>query len=442
MAENELKVEEFAKIMGEATKAAVAPMAAEIKELREKSIGAEKIAELETRIKAAEDLAEKKVSAASAQWAAVMDANKSIGGSVVIDQAKATEYVGKIASSIAFALKETGATRLTDKKSAVDYAVKMYPNDKAMHDIMKKDLEAGIPSSGGYTIPQILLPDYIKALYANTILDKVGATKIPLANGNARIARVDTTATVSWGGELPSGAKTQQVLGDAILNAKKLTALVPISNSLLRQSAVGIDSMVSQDLQMKATIALDNAAFNGLGNQYQPLGLVNTPGVIAGSTYTLGVAGTPLALTPQFPMDTLKWLELNNVPMFKPAWVMNPLVKNWLMGKAFSSGPFAWANEMNMSKTLMGMPFISSSTIYSKTDYSEAGIWLADFSEFLWGVTYDISLDVSREGSYTSGGTVYNAFERDETLIRLITEHDFNVRHPVSFAYGIVAKGS
>jgi HK97 family phage major capsid protein len=120
-------------------------------------------------------------------------------------------------------------------------------------------------------------------------------------------------------------------------------------------------------------------------------------------------------------------------------WVMNPVAKGWVQGKAFSTGPFAWAQEMSMAKTLNGYPFLASATIKnSGASPTWADIWLADWSELIWGVSYDIALDISREGTYTSGGVTYSAFQRDETLIRLLTECDFNVRHPVSFVHAVV----
>ncbi len=46
-----------------------------------------------------------------------------------------------------------------------------------------------------------------------------------------------------------------------------------------------------------------------------------------------------------------------------------------------------------------------------------------------------LELAVSREGTYvdTSGATV-SAFQSDQTLIRAIAEHDFQMRHPASIA--------
>ena len=46
-----------------------------------------------------------------------------------------------------------------------------------------------------------------------------------------------------------------------------------------------------------------------------------------------------------------------------------------------------------------------------------------------------LELAVSREGSYVdSNGSTISAFQNDQTLIRAITEHDFQVRHDQSVA--------
>lgn len=396
-----------------------------------------KVEEIEKAIKVAQDAEAKKSMGRAEGFDALMEnAREFKDGAPVID---APKMVAKMAAAGAFALKETNQMHLTDKQLALDYAKKMFPEDKALHAVMQKDMTANVPSAGGYGIPQILLPDYVNYLYAKTILDKVGAVKYPMVNGNMRLARVDATSSFTWGGETPIGNATQPTLGDITLNAKKGTAIVPLSNSLLRQNAIGIDSLISRDLQRIATIAIDNALFYGLGNQYQPLGLENISGI-----QSSGSSGSPTALTPQFPIDMMALLEQANVPMENVCWVMNPVAKGWLMGKAFSSGPFAWANEMNVNKTLNGYPFHASATIKnSGASPTWGNIWLADFSELVWGVSYDIAIDISREGTYVnSSGTTVSAFQRDETLIRLITEQDFNVRHPVSFIEAFVSKGS
>jgi hypothetical protein len=46
-----------------------------------------------------------------------------------------------------------------------------------------------------------------------------------------------------------------------------------------------------------------------------------------------------------------------------------------------------------------------------------------------------LELAVSREGTYVDGsGNTISAFQNDQTLIRAIAEHDFQMRHDASVA--------
>jgi HK97 family phage major capsid protein len=88
---------------------------------------------------------------------------------------------------------------------------------------------------------------------------------------------------------------------------------------------------------------------------------------------------------------------------------------------------------------LMSYDFLSSSTVsYTPANGGAAysDFWIGDFSQFIWGVGYDLSIEMSREGSYVSGGSTVSAFQKDLTLVRLISEHDFACRQPKAFVKG------
>lgn|GEM_PF-6505997 len=347
-----------------------------------------------------------------------------------VDDQSPKNLLGLYASAIAITVNEKKSTEAgRDIKSVLETAKKAYPSAKTFHGLLQKDLESGIPSAGGFTIPTVLSPDIIRVLYNQTILDRVGAVKIPMPNGNMRMSRMDVSSSVFWGNELPSGNNTQPTFGDASLSAKKMTAIVPVSNSLLRYNAVGIDSWISQDLQEKARIGLDVALLYGTGTGGQPLGLANVPGIL-----TVGNYAGAFGLTT--PNDMRAKLRAANVPMINPRWILHPVGEGNILDLAFSSGPFAWANEMATRQSLTGVPYITSASVQTYSSGASRDYWLIDFSEVLWGVGYDLSLEISREGSYVNGGVTYSAFQRDETLIRLVCEHDFNVKHPVSILQG------
>ena len=318
-------------------------------------------------------------------------------------------------------------------------AKKDFPYSKRLHKVLeqKKTLEAGTPSDGGFTVPLAFSGEYIDALLANTLIDKLNIRRVPLIHGNLSIPRMDTTSAVGWVGETSKGVVTQPSFGEVNMRAKKLKAITPISNTLLNESGVNLEGWIAEDLMRKTQIALDEAMLNGTGSQYQPLGLANNANV-----QTAGGSTTALALTT--PNDLVALLEQANVRLENVHWLLNPIGESWLRNKAFSSGPFAWSDEMARTGKLRGFDFHSSSTVkFTKAtapakDYAD--FWLGDFAEMMFGIARDITIEISREGSFSSNGQTVSAFDQDLTLIRLITECDFACRQPKAFVHGTFAE--
>ena len=312
-------------------------------------------------------------------------------------------------------------------------AKKDFPYSKALHSVLEarcKTMTAGTPSEGGFTVPLAFSGEYIDALVANTLIDKLNIRRVPLVHGNLSIPRMDTTSAISWGGEETVGGITEPTFGEVNMRAKKLFAKTAMSNTLIRESGVNIEGWVAEDLMRKARIALDDALLNGTGSQYQPLGLANNPNV-----QTSGSSSTAFGLTT--PNDMVALLEQANVRMENVHWLLNPMGESWIRNKAFSSGPFAWSDEMSRTGKLRGYDFHSSSTVkYVDTATDYADFWLGDFAEMMFGISKDISIEVSREGTFTNNGNVISAFDKDLTLIRLIAEVDFACRQPKAFVHG------
>ena len=342
------------------------------------------------------------------------------------------------AAASAMGKKDAHNVAQVSAKEIAEQAKKDFPYSKALHRILdQKALNAGTPSEGGFTVPLAFSGEYIDALVATTLIDKLNIRRVPLVHGNLSIPRMDATSSVGWVGENQNGKLTQPAFGEVNMRAKKLKALTPISNTLLRESGVNIEGWIAEDLMRKTRIALDDAMINGSGSQFMPLGLKNNSAI-----QTTGGSTTALALTT--PNDMVALLQQANVRLENVHWLLNPIGESWLRNKAFSSGPFAWSDEMARTGKLRGFDFHSSSTIgYTPADdpaKAYADFWLGDFAEMMFGVSHDITIEISREGSYTDGGNVVNAFDQDLTLIRLITECDFACRQPKAFIHGTFAE--
>lgn len=342
------------------------------------------------------------------------------------------------AAASAMGKKDAHNVGQVSAKEIAEQAKKDFPYSKALHRVLdQKALNAGTPSEGGFTVPLAFSGEYIDALVATTLIDKLNIRRVPLVNGNLSIPRMDATSSVGWVGENQKGKLTQPAFGEVNMHAKKLKALTPISNTLLRESGVNIEGWIAEDLMRKTRIELDNAMINGSGSQYMPLGLANNANI-----QTTGSSTTALALTT--PNDMVALLQQANVRLENVHWLLNPIGESWLRNKAFSSGPFAWSDEMARTGKLRGFDFHSSSTIkYVPADdpaKAYADFWLGDFAEMMFGVSHDITIEMSRDGSYTDNGQVVNAFDQDLTLIRLITECDFACRQPKAFIHGTFAE--
>ena len=342
--------------------------------------------------------------------------------------------VNQMIASAASAMGSKGVNNVNQLsgKAILEQAKKDFPYSKALHNVLSaKALNEGTPSDGGFTVPLAFSGEYIDALTANTLIDKLNIRKVPLVHGNLSIPRMDTTSSVSWVGEISSAGATQPTFGEVNMKAKKLKAVTAVSNTLLNDSGVNLEGWIAEDLMRKTRIALDEALLNGTGSQHQPLGLANNEDV-----QETGSSSTALALT--MPNDMVALLQQANVKLENVHWLLNPIGESWLRNKAFTSGPFAWSDEMARTGKLRGYDFHSSSTV--SYDYNNgspyADFWLGDFAEMMFGVARDISIEMSREGSFTSGGEIVNAFDQDLTLIRLITECDFACRQPKAFVHG------
>lgn len=351
-----------------------------------------------------------------------------------------TTVVNEMIGSYLKAMNDKNAMNVkqVSPEEALESAKKLYPNSKALHAVLgQKTLTASVPSDGGFTVPIAFSSDYIEALYANTILEKLGVRRVPMPNGNLSIPKMTAKASAYWIGEAEKITASQAQFGEVNLKAKKLASLTPISNDLLRYNAVGIDGWIADDLMRNAKVELDDAFLNGAGTSHTPLGLKNVSGV---QTWT-PQSGTALSL--KTPAGMLAKLKSKNIPMENVKWLLNPMGESWLEDLAFASGPFAFPS-LDEGK-LKGYEVIESATV----GYNESGspvtadFWVGDWSQFLWGVGYDISVEMSREGTFSDGnGNNISAFQNDLTLVRLITEHDFGVKHPEAFVKASLSQPS
>lgn len=316
--------------------------------------------------------------------------------------------------------------------SPVDVCAKRFGADS----VSTRALQASLGSTGGYLIPIELSSELIELLRPRTVVRRAcpSSRQISLPRGNLTIGRQNTGATVGYVGEGQSTAYTQETVGEITFQAKKAKAIVPISNDLIRFAQTSADMIVRDDLVRQLAVLEDQNFLRGVGSAFAPKGLRY---LAAAANVTTATASYNLSTV----ISDLGWLvtqlENANVPMTNPVWFFSAKTKNYLYDARDSVGAFQFRDEMDKGR-FRGYPFFWTQNIPSNLGASSntSEIYLVDMDEFIIADVPGLMIDASQEASYSSDGSTLtnSAFDRDETVIRIIAEHDCNIKHTAAAA--------
>lgn len=323
-----------------------------------------------------------------------------------------------------------------------------------------KALLAGVGASGGFMVPPEYINEIIELLRPLAVVRSANPRTMPMPRGTMTLPSQTQAATASYSGETAQITQSQQQLGQIVATYKKLTALVPVTNDLMRYADPAADAFVRDDLTKVMALREDLAFMLGDGTQETPRGYLSfanswaiqnggSAGVFSSTgnstaasggnfitsneTYTLATAAQELG-------GAVNKLDTANVPDIRRVWFMHPRTWNYLNNVQNSLGVYVYRDELSRG-TLLGYPFKKSTQIpinihdTSSTNTDCSFIFLVEMTDAMILDAMTLELAVSREGMYVdSGGATVSAFQKDQTIIRAIQEHDFQMRHPASIA--------
>lgn len=298
-----------------------------------------------------------------------------------------------------------------------------------------KALSSTSPTDGGYLVPEVYANEIIELLYPATVIYSLGARRLGMSNGNLNIPKIKTGSRALFTGETRKTPSSSPKFGNLKLSAKKLTALIPMSNDLLRSTNFDNDVIVGQDVTKQMALGVDWGALLGTGGEFQPLGITNNKGILtidatsAGDEYS-SKAG---ALTAAFPNFMVAAVLKNNVYADGLGFAFNTSVEQYFKSMRDNVGGFIFADEMNKNGTLAGYPYKTTNLI--ETVGGKTQIIFGNWNDLVIGEQGALEIETSREGSWTDdAGNLISAFENDQTLIRAINHVDTGLRHDESFA--------
>lgn len=290
--------------------------------------------------------------------------------------------------------------------------------------------------AGGVLVPENFASEVIESLRPKSIVRRLGAVSMPLNNGNLTLPRINGNTSVIYIGaeeDIPTSAMS---FDDLKLTAKKAAAIVPIANDLLAYAGVNprVDSLVSNDLAVSMGLAEDLYFLRGDGSGSLPKGLRYW--APAGNVVPMP-AGTTLQDIDLFLGGLMLRLETANAHMGKCGWGMAPRTLRWLGSLRDGNGNKAYPEiEQGMLKGYpVGLSTQIPTNLGAGSNASE--IYFADFGDCYIGEDMNLVISFSQEASYKDGsGDWVSAFQRDQTLVRVIAKHDFGPRHVESVAVG------
>jgi HK97 family phage major capsid protein len=289
--------------------------------------------------------------------------------------------------------------------------------------------------SGGALVPQNTAMEVIELLRNRTIVRRLGARSMPLPNGNMSLPRMSGGSTSSYVGEGTDVLASNASLDDVKLSAKTMITLVPISNQLIGHAGRNVENLVLQDMLASMAVREDKAFLRDDGSSSTPKGFKKTA---TDAGRTVPWSGTADLATIDAYLDNLiLQLMQSNSLMISPGWGLSPRTYMKLFGLRDGNGNKVYP-EMS-SGLLKGFPIQHTNTIPSNlgTGTNETEIYFADFNDVLIGESGSFAIDFSREATYKDDqGQLVSAFSRNQSLIRVVTEHDIGFRHNEGLVLG------
>lgn len=297
--------------------------------------------------------------------------------------------------------------------------------------------------SGGALVGPPVFGELIDILRNNEAFLAAGAREIGMPpTGRITFPRQTDVSTAYWVGESDTITESQAKVGDLVLTAKKLAAMVRIPNELFRFASVGVEQFVRDDVAKVLGLEMDFTFLESPGSAYRPKGLLNYSGIKSHSAGTAGANGD--TLLPSDVYNMVGEVEEKNA-QFK-SWIMRPLMYAALKNRRADAvtagdgqGMFLFDVLRDVTEggsagtrgkgVLADYPVVKSTQV-SNTRQKGSGTNLTyilggDFSDFIiaMGGVIEFALNVWGE----------NAFAKDQTLIRAIAYCDGAARREASF---------
>lgn len=278
---------------------------------------------------------------------------------------------------------------------------------------------------GGYTIPAQYSDQLLAAAIEESFIAPM-CTTLPMTARSAYIPVLkqsgsiptDGTAfiggvSLSWTEEAGNTSQTEPTFEQIELIAHELTGYSEISNSLLQDSAIALDSLLTTLLARALGWARDYFVLRGNGVG-KPLGVVNAPCTVQATRTSAG----------RFKLaDAANMLsQLLPGSMDRACWVMSQTLIPDLIQMADEGGNVVFIPNyavkdasgggatFRMPMMLLGKPIFFTEKLPALGTLGD--VVLADFSQYLVGDRMELSIEASREAKFRTNQMAWRCVAR------------------------------
>ncbi|MCM2258748.1 MAG: phage major capsid protein [Vicinamibacteria bacterium] len=345
----------------------------------------------------------------------------------------------RMARAMALGRLETGQT---DPEAATHAVKKRWGAD----DVVIKDLadaaklkavaaQAGDPTSLGNLVAPVWSTEFIELLRNRPTIRSI-ARVIPNPTGSLTMRRQTAAGVAYWVGEGINITPSKPGVGLMNFLRKKLAALCILSNDLIRYAGPEADRLVLEDLLKASALAEDLAFLRGDGTEYAPKGIRSLVEQF-NSSAIYAQTGTTLATVDADFSKALRLIEEANIDLEggdEVHWVMVPRVKwaLWNLAPATDTGARPYRDGINMSPArVLGYRAHVTNQIPKNLGGggNETETYALHGPSLMIADTLNVLTEVFPGGAYHDGSAVVSGISTDETVIRLLRETDFNMRH-------------
>jgi len=282
-----------------------------------------------------------------------------------------------------------------------------------------RNLGENFGDTGGFLVPEEFRPDLMQIPIEQSVI-RPRAFTMPMASNTLRIPSIRDTShasnlfggvSASWGSEAEdvSSSTNQPAFGQVVLDAKKLTGYTVISNELVQDSAIAIETLLTRLFGQAIAYFEDVAFINGTGAG-QPQGILNSDCLISVTKET-GQAATTIV------KENLDKMYSRMLPssLGNSVWLAHndtfPQLASLSQAVGTGGGP-VWVSNVagGPPNSIYGRPIIF--TEKAQTLGTVGDIMLVDLSYYLIGDRQALTTSASPHVRFTTQETVFLFSER------------------------------